>query len=459
MDEEKNLNEAAEEVTEAAEDAVENAAEKAADAVESAAETVADTVEDATETAEDAADNAVEEATEAVGDTVEEVTETVENTAETAADAAESAADNVIESIDNTSEKTAGTVDSVIKDTAYNVDTAEQDFSNLGENAVPVPEKKNSKTAVIITVCALITAAIVVLAVFLVPKLLNKSAYNKYNTYPDVSGRTIGDIVKSSDMASAYETYTLGEVIAMQMFNDMTTVDEAKSVLGLPDWVNEDTPWGEALGEAPLKNYVGEDNLDAFLEQYGLKDKANGDTLYKEVRQTVQDVNFRDFLDEYGLPADMPADTNETSAYNAIPISKVLEMSNYENMATVDEAKSYLGLPDWVDENTPWGDAIGEAPLKNFVGEENLDSFLERYGLTDAADGDTLYKEVRQTVNEADKKEREEYEKQMEELQKQMQESQSEDQTADDQSQSEQTDDQSQPEQTEQTDAEAQPAQ
>ncbi len=438
MDEEKNLNEAAEEVTEAVEDAVENAAE---------------TVEDATETAEDAADNAVEEATEAVGDTVEEVTETVENTAETAADTAESAADNVIESIDNTSEKTAGTVDSVIKDTAYNVDTAEQDFSNLGENAVPVPEKKNSKTAVIITVCALITAAIVVLVI-----ILNQN-HNKYNTYPDVSGRTIGDIVKSSDMASAYETYTLGEVIAMQMFNDMTTVDEAKSVLGLPDWVNEDTPWGEALGEAPLKNYVGEDNLDAFLEQYGLKDKANGDTLYKEVRQTVQDVNFRDFLDEYGLPADMPADTNETSAYNAIPISKVLEMSNYENMATVDEAKSYLGLPDWVDENTPWGDAIGEAPLKNFVGEENLDSFLERYGLTDAADGDTLYKEVRQTVNEADKKEREEYEKQMEELQKQMQESQSEDQTADDQSQSEQTDDQSQPEQTEQTDAEAQPAQ
>ena len=90
-------------------------------------------------------------------------------------------------------------------------------------------------------------------------------------------------------------------------------------------------------------------------------------------------------------------------------------------METVDKAKEMLGLPDWVNEDTPWGDAIGESPLKNYVGEENLDMVLERYGLKDTANGDTLYKEVRQTVDEADKKEREEYEKQMEELQAQLQ--------------------------------------
>ncbi len=348
MDEEKNLNEAAEEATEAAENVVDEAAEAA----------------------EETVSEAVDEVKETVGETAAEVVDEVTEAAEDAADTVEDAVDTVSEAAEETADMFEGAAESV-EGAAENAEqTVQYGEDMLGE--VTQPESKTTK-AVVIAVCAVIAAAIIVLAVIFIPKLLYKNPYEKY---VDTTGRTIGEIAEMSGM------------------------------------------------------------------------------------------EYDKFLETYSLPADMPEDTTEASAFNAIPISKVLEMYQYENMATVDEAKSFLALPDWVDENTPWGDAIGEAPLKNYVGEEQLDAFLEHYGLQDTANGDTLYKEVRQTVDEADKKEREEYEKQMEELQAQMEEqqSQSDDETqteapADDQAQTEAPADGQAAEQTDAADTEAQPAQ
>ena len=362
MDEEKNLNEAAEEVK----DTAENVVNEAADAAEEAADEAANAVNDAADTVEDAVENVADESEEAADEAAEAVTDAAED----AADAADDTVEDVIDTASEAAEEAADMVDEAADDAAEIADGAAQEL----ENAVPQKETKGSQAAVI-TICALITAAIIVLAVIFVPKLLNKSLFNKYNQYVDTTGRTVGEIAEMSGM------------------------------------------------------------------------------------------ELSEFLESYSLPADMPADTNEASAFNMIPIGKVLEMYQYENMATVDEAKSFLALPDWVDENTPWGEAVGEAPLKNYVGEDQLDSFLEHYGLTDIANGDTLFKEVRQTVDEADKKEREEYEKQMEELQAQMeaQQSQSDDETqteapADDQAQTEAPAD-AQAEQTDAANTEAQPAQ
>ena len=381
MDEEKNLNEAAEEVKDAAENVVNEAADAAEEATAEVVDEVKDTVEETTaevvDDAKEAAENVVEEVTDAAQDVAQAAEDTVEDAANTVSDAAEDAVDAVSDAAEETADLFQGAAESAQQAVEGSAENAEQTVQ-YGENTfgyVTKPESKTTKV-VIIAVCALITAAIVVLAVIFVPKILNKSAFNKYNQYVDTTGRTVGEIAEMSGM-----------------------------------------------------------ELDEFLESYS-------------------------------LPADMPADTNESSAFNTIPIGKVLEMYQYENMSTVDEAKSFLALPDWVDENTPWGDAIGEAPLKNYVGEDQLDSFLEHYGLKDIANGDTLYKEVRQTVDEADKKEREEYEKQMEELQKQMEEqqAQSDDETqteapADDQAQTEQTTDGQAAEQTDAANTEAQPAQ
>ena len=63
-----------------------------------------------------------------------------------------------------------------------------------------------------------------------------------------------------------------------------------KEVLKFPDDVDEDTAWGDAIGQVTLGDYVGEDNLAEFKETYGFGDDITADTLFwKDVRQTVDE--------------------------------------------------------------------------------------------------------------------------------------------------------------------------
>lgn len=118
--------------------------------------------------------------------------------------------------------------------------------------------------------------------------------------------------------------------------------------------------------------------------------------------RTVEDVAtsvgmvLDEFLAEYGLPADMPADTEEAAAFYNIPVSKIAEMYGMD-MATI---KEMLGLGDDVTENTPWGEAEGKSPIKKYVGEENIESFKAEYGLGEDVTGDTLWGEVRNIVDQ-----------------------------------------------------------
>lgn len=118
--------------------------------------------------------------------------------------------------------------------------------------------------------------------------------------------------------------------------------------------------------------------------------------------RTVEEVatsvgmTLDEFLADYGLPADMPADTEEAAAFYNIPVSKIAEMYGMD-MATI---KEMLGLGDDITENTPWGEAEGKSPLKKYVGEENLESFKAEYGLGEDVTGDTLWGEVRNIVDQ-----------------------------------------------------------
>lgn len=142
--------------------------------------------------------------------------------------------------------------------------------------------------------------------------------------------------------------------------------------------------------------------------------------------RTIQDVadmmgiSLDEFLTTYNLPADMPADTEEMSAYYSMPVKVFAEMYGVD-FATFKDA---YGIPDEatqtvhltfmdkikslftgdkivaIDENTPWGIVLDELTLANYVGEENIESFKEYYGLSDEVTAETKYKEVRKTVDE-----------------------------------------------------------
>ncbi len=115
----------------------------------------------------------------------------------------------------------------------------------------------------------------------------------------------------------------------------------------------------------------------------------------KEVSDTAGFNSVEEFLAQYGLPADMPEDTEEAAAYYNIPTSKIAEMYGMD----LDALKQALGLGDDVTGDMTWGEAEGKAKLKDYVGEDNVESFKEEYGLGDDVTGETLWGEVRNAVD------------------------------------------------------------
>lgn len=121
----------------------------------------------------------------------------------------------------------------------------------------------------------------------------------------------------------------------------------------------------------------------------------------KEVAQS-EGKTLDEFLLEYDLPQDMPGDVSETEAYYTIPCWKIAEMYGI----SFEELKASLQLPDEITYSTAWGDAEGEVLLKVYVGEENLDTFRQIYGLEDTITGNTKWKEIRNIVDQKHQKQR-----------------------------------------------------
>ena len=107
-------------------------------------------------------------------------------------------------------------------------------------------------------------------------------------------------------------------------------------------------------------------------------------------------MTLEEFLADYSLPADMPADTEEAAAFYNIPVSKIAEMYGMD-FATI---KEMLGFGDDVTESTPWGEAEGKSPLSKYIGEDNLESFKAEYGFGDEVTGETLWGEIRNIVDQ-----------------------------------------------------------
>lgn len=314
MSDEKNLNEEMEQET----------VEEAAEVVEAEAETEA--VEETVEVAETVEEPEQAEVAETVGETVNEAAEVVEEEAEPEAEVAEETAEAVEEAeavAEEVAEDTVAEAVEAVEETVEAIeDKAEAVAAEAFEAAAPVvgdTAKKMTNKSVIITAAAAAAAVAVVVAIVLIMLFVNRNPYEKYI---DVTGRTIGQVAEEAN------------------------------------------------------------------------------------------IDYEQFLEIYDLPEDMPKNTSESSAYNTIPFATIIEMNQFTGMETVEDAKKMLELPDEIDDDTPWGVAIGEAPLRAYVGESNVDSFKERYGLGDDVTGDTKYKDVRKTVDNADKRAREERERQ-----------------------------------------------
>ena len=276
MADEKNLNEAVEEVKETAAEAVEEVKEAAAEAIENVEEAVAE------------AEEAVAEAEEVIAEIAEEVSEV---------------------------------------DRAVAAALAERDAQDAAAK-----EEKNKK----LKIAGIVAAAVIVVAGIIasgfvsrgtdggirfntysgwLPKLTNK--YNHMG-YIDVTGNTIGDIAESMGMnvEDFKENFGLpedmpastNEMAAMYMiptgnYGAMYGLDFAtmKDLLHIPDAtesgeeITEDTLWGVVQGEITIADYVGDtgdgEAVKAFKEEFELGDEITGETRWKEVRNIVDEAN------------------------------------------------------------------------------------------------------------------------------------------------------------------------
>lgn len=117
-------------------------------------------------------------------------------------------------------------------------------------------------------------------------------------------------------------------------------------------------------------------------------------------------MEYNEFLEQYGLPSDMPKTTIESAASYMIPLSKYTEM----NGMTLADLAGYMGWDESITEETTIGEALDKTKLSFYVGEENLATFKEEFGLGDDVTGETLWGDIRNTV---ELKQKEEYEAQL----------------------------------------------
>ena len=126
-----------------------------------------------------------------------------------------------------------------------------------------------------------------------------------------------------------------------------------------------------------------------------------------------------EFLEKFGLPADMKASTMEMAALYMMPTKHYAE-----DICGIDFAqlKEILHIPEKtadgeeITEETPWYIVEGEIAVKDYIGgEDKLDEFKTQYGLGDDVTGDTLWKDIRTTVDTKAKESRLESQKATEE--------------------------------------------
>ena len=341
------------------------------------------------------------------------------------------------------------------------------------EEVEPEPKKPMSKASVAV-ITAIITAVVAIfgtlVAVGNFPQI-----YNKYNKCANVTGRTVADIAtennvtpmkllrqyglpldmpENTDEASASYYLTIGDVAKINKLS----VDWIKGQLALGEEVTDDAIWGIIEDDLTLEQYIGKDDFEDFKKEYNLGSSVTLETKFKSVRgkvykamkaaqngkpekdfkivvkysvlynkynemyidvdgnaisdmATYYGVELSDFLEQFGLPADMPGNTSLNAAENMIPIR--LHVGGEEGFASIKEE---FELDDSVTADTPWGEAIKNVKVGNYIrvmygyeGEEGFNTFKEEYGLGDEVTPDTTWGEVRDKV---DAKKKEEYDAQ-----------------------------------------------
>ena len=243
------------------------------------------------------------------------------------------------------------------------------------------------------------------------------------------------------ETAEAYEEDALEETaeeFADDLAENIDAADEmAEEVLEYVDEVNEIT---EDFSEAEKKKPVGlivtliivllliVAGVVAFATGLIGGNKYNKMGYINYSGQTIEQIaeqsglTLEQFLQEYSLPADMPADTTVSAAVYNMPLSvyiktnigveyeEVKDMLGLPTETTPDVPKNLLEKliskfkkeePQPIDGNTPWYIVEGEMTIQTYAGGD-VDGFKEFYKLGEEVTGETKIKEIRDQMNKVE---------------------------------------------------------
>lgn len=245
----------------------------------------------------------------------------------------------------------------------------------------------------------------------------NTESANTAETADTTEAENTTAAAEASDALSADNTDTAEPIQTEGSLNETEpeTEDAVTAVEAAPNKINK----GMVIGVAALVVIIA---AAILCKMYGSKlfNKYNRMGYINTSGATIDEVadqmgmSLEEFLEEYDLPKDMPANTEEAAAYYSMPFSKIAEQYGTD----VDTLRQEFGLGDEVLDTTPWGEAEGLIKVGLYVGEENLDSFKEYYGLGDDVTADTLWKDVRDRVDAKNKADNDEQKRLAEEAAK-----------------------------------------
>lgn len=137
--------------------------------------------------------------------------------------------------------------------------------------------------------------------------------------------------------------------------------------------------------------------VNAEYNRYNEMDAVN---VYNNTLQDVADMSettVEEFKKQFGLPEDMPADTNETIAFDYVPLKVWAENSGTTFEEALPELQALYKGEEELTEDTHYGDFLKNVTLADYIGDADVDAVIEQLNIVGVT-ADSLYGDIRTKV-------------------------------------------------------------
>lgn len=112
-----------------------------------------------------------------------------------------------------------------------------------------------------------------------------------------------------------------------------------------------------------------------------------------------KEITVDEFKKMYGLPEDMPADTNEAAAFYSMTVENVAKMYGVDTEEFIAQLKEGSVSDVQIDKDTVYDQAYSSISIKHHIGDLSFEDFKTAYQLSDDITEDSMIGEIRNQVS------------------------------------------------------------